>query len=117
RLKRTFVSLVERLKRTFNNGTRNQPPSWLELQATKSKNSIMLPVTFMDDQTKTLLKDSATTDRELCYELADKIALRDQFGFSLYIALFDNVSSLGSGSDYVMDAISQCEQYAKEQGA
>ncbi|ODN02660.1 Myosin-VIIa [Orchesella cincta] len=49
----------DRLKRTFNNGTRNQPPSWLELQ----------------------------------------------------------VSSLGSGNEHVMDAISQCEQYAKEQGA
>lgn len=64
---------------------------FLSFQATKSKKPLMLPITFMDGNTKTLSADSATTARELCLQLADKITLKDQFGFSLYIALFDKV--------------------------
>lgn len=67
--------------------------SFVTCQATKSKKPIMLPVTFMDGTTKTLLTDSATTARELCNSLSDKINLKDRFGFSLYIALFDKVHS------------------------
>ena len=52
----------------------------------------MLPITFMDGNTKTLLADSATTAKEICVHLSEKIGLHDPFGFSLYIALFDKVS-------------------------
>lgn len=51
----------------------------------------MLPITFMDGGTKALLADSATTAKELCSQLAQRIGMKDPFGFSLYIALFDKV--------------------------
>uniref|UniRef100_A0A669QN85 Myosin VIIB n=1 Tax=Phasianus colchicus TaxID=9054 RepID=A0A669QN85_PHACC len=107
---------AERLRRTYVNGARTEPPSWLELQATKQKKPIMFNVTLMNGQSITVPADSASTAKEICQFIADKTKLKDIFGFSLYIAVFDKVWSLGGGRDHVLDAISQCEQLVKERG-
>ena len=48
----------------------------------------------MDSSTKVLLADSATTCKELCTKIAQNTGIKDPFGFSLYIAMFDKVWSV-----------------------
>ncbi|KAM7012802.1 unconventional myosin-VIIb [Tautogolabrus adspersus] len=107
---------AERLRRTRMNGMRGEPPSWLELQATKTKKPMIVTVKLMDGRSVNLPVDSASTSREICQALSNKIKLKDTFGFSLYVALYEKVWALGSGREHVMDAISQCEQEVKRRG-
>ncbi|CAJ1059811.1 unconventional myosin-VIIa [Xyrichtys novacula] len=107
---------AERLRRTRLNGMRGEPPSWLELQATRTKQRMIVTVKLMDGRSVNLPVDSASTSREICMALSNKIKLKDNFGFSLYVALYEKVWALGSGREHVMDAISQCEQEVKRRG-
>ncbi|TMW39661.1 hypothetical protein DOY81_015259, partial [Sarcophaga bullata] len=50
------------------------------------------------------------------HQLSENMGIIDNFGFSLVISIYDKIMSLGNGSEHIMDAISNCEQYAKEQG-
>lgn len=81
-----------RLNRTFRNGARHQPPSWLELQAAKNKESMVLNVVLGDKTSRTVSVDSATTAEELCQQIALGINLKDTFGFSAFITLYDKVN-------------------------
>lgn len=107
---------AERLKRTCVNGVRMEPPSWLELQAVKSKKHIPIHVTLATGESLTIMVDSASTSREVCLHIAHKQGLSDCLGFSLQVAVYDKFWSLGSGRDHVMDAVAQCEQLARERG-
>lgn len=107
---------LERLNRTVQNGARTQPPSWLELQSTRNKSTITLEILLMDGTVKKLQIDSASTANEAVKQLSENMGLIDAFGFSLVVSIYDKIMSLGNGSEHIMDAISNCEQYAKEQG-
>uniref|UniRef100_H0XC39 Unconventional myosin-VIIb n=1 Tax=Otolemur garnettii TaxID=30611 RepID=H0XC39_OTOGA len=107
---------AERLRRTYANGVRMEPPTWLELQAVKSKKHIPIQVTLVTGESLTITIDSASTSQEICHHIAHKQDLRDHLGFSLQIAVYDKFWSLGGGCDHVMDAIAQCEQLAQERG-
>lgn len=107
---------TKRLRRTVMNGVRGEPPTWLELQATKTKRPIVVAVTLMDGRTLSLPVDSASTSGEICQALAKKVQLSDTFGFSLFVSMYEKVWALGSGREHLMDAISQCEQEVKKRG-
>lgn len=98
------------------NGARGQPPSILELHAARSKQPIYLSVVLMDGTVRKIEVDSASTAAEAIQQLSNSLRMTDTFGFSVFITLFDKAMSLGSDKEHLMDAISNCEQYMKEQG-
>lgn len=58
--------------------------------------------------------DSASTAQEVVQQVSHRVGIADPFGFSVFVKIHDKVMSLGCGREHVMDAISKCEQYAKE---
>uniref|UniRef100_A0A8C4QER6 Myosin VIIAb n=1 Tax=Eptatretus burgeri TaxID=7764 RepID=A0A8C4QER6_EPTBU len=115
---------AKRLGRTILNGVRKNLKQyqleiddlWHFFQATKAKQPMVLSVTLADGCALAVLADSASTAHELINRIAEKLKMSDYFGFSIFITLYDKVSSLGGGKQHVMDLISQCEQRCCEYG-
>lgn len=105
-----------RLDRTVQNGARKQPPSLMELRSCKTTDPIVTTINFMNEASVQLEIDSASTSEEVCIAVAKAINLRDLLGFSLFITIQNKVMTLGCEHQFIFDAISSCEQFAKEQG-
>ncbi|XP_047446348.1 unconventional myosin-VIIa-like isoform X2 [Mugil cephalus] len=108
---------MKRLRRIVATGERKEPPCWVELEAAKSTKPIVVSVALPDGHAVSLHLESASTSAEVCQAVADRIGLKDTYGFSLYISLYDKTWSLGSCGNHVFDAVSQCEQEMRSQGA
>lgn len=105
-----------RLDRTIQNGARKQPPSHMELKSCKTTESIVVTVSLMNETSVQIEIDSASTSEEVCIAVAKAINMKDLLGFSLFITILNKVMTLGCEQQFLFDAISSCEQFAKEQG-
>lgn len=105
-----------RLDRTIQNGPRQQPPSWMELKSCRTTEPIVVTINLMNEASVQIEIDSASTSEEICTAVAKAIDLKDLLGFSLFITIMNKVMSLGCEHQFIFDAISSCEQFAKEQG-
>lgn len=105
-----------RLDRTIQNGARKQPPSLMELKGCKTTDPIIVTINLMNDASVQLQIDSASTSEEVCIAVAKATNLKDLLGFSLFITIMNKVMTLGCEHQFLFDAISSCEQFAKEQG-
>lgn len=106
----------KRLDRVIQNGPRKQPSSTMELKACKTTDPIIVTINLMNEASIQVEIDSASTSEEVCIAVAKAIKLKDLLGFSLFITIMNKVMTLGCEHQFLFDAISSCEQFAKEQG-
>ncbi|NXS56892.1 MYO7B protein, partial [Brachypteracias leptosomus] len=106
---------AERLRRTYVNGARTEPPSWLELQ---------LKAAVHDLQGDTSIHSGATDQNHLLGAALYIFCGKNQAGLMLFkwreemcmIGLYPPSPSFKCHPNHVLDAISQCEQLVKERG-
>ena len=51
----------------------------------------MLPVSLPDGRCESIESDAAMTASEMCHKIATAVRLQDQFGFAVYISIYDKV--------------------------
>lgn len=54
---------------------------------------MIVSVILMDGRSINLPVDSATTSKEICQVISNKVKLKDTFGFSVYVSLYEKVRS------------------------
>ena len=76
-----------------------------------------LSVSFGREKSVIVAIDGATTARELQQEVVKLLNISNAFGLHVFVTSQDRVTSLGCGSDHILDAFSQLHQMARDAGS
>lgn len=57
----------------------------------KGAASLEIPIKIMNGESVVIQADSATNAKEVCRSISQKLNLKDTFGFSVYISIYNKV--------------------------
>ncbi|CAF1043310.1 unnamed protein product, partial [Didymodactylos carnosus] len=98
------------LKRTYRNGSRNEPLSMEEIEGLRKAQPMKIKARIIHGtMQKYVYSDPATTAEEACTELARQLSIKATFGWSLYAQYKTANYSLGFNNDHVFDVLSRIE--------
>eukprot|EP00730_Choanoeca_flexa_P017252 TRINITY_DN8284_c0_g1_i2.p1 TRINITY_DN8284_c0_g1~~TRINITY_DN8284_c0_g1_i2.p1 ORF type:complete len:618 (+),score=185.52 TRINITY_DN8284_c0_g1_i2:235-2088(+) len=108
---RDFV--MQRFDRTVQLGPRNKPVTALDIEMAFRKTKLTLTVDHINGQTE-IECDAQITAQEAVAQVFKNTSLEQEAGFSIYVTTPDGdvMTSVGAGSNYLMDAIFEYEVLA-----
>lgn len=101
------------LRRTYQNGIRQMPPSDEEVIAVTSLRKLVVPFWTLDSQSCDVQFDSATTVAEATYEFMQKKGLRYARGWDLFIVYNDQLLKTLPKEERLADTLSRYEEIKK----
>ncbi|CAF1217575.1 unnamed protein product [Rotaria magnacalcarata] len=105
------------LRRTYVNGSRNEPLSMEEINAIQKASPLQINVKVIHSvETLPICCDAATIAEEACTELARQLNITETFGWSLFAESNSEGYSIGFNKDHLFDILSRLEMGQIQKG-
>jgi myosin-7 len=104
---------LKAVHRTQLNGSRKQPPSADEIAAVILMKPMFARFHFMDNQSRALTFDPATTTTEILDMVKEKIGVKNCTGFALFES-FGSLERSMTGKEKIADTIFKWDKFAKQ---